>query len=55
MVLGDDYDFPYENIGFDTPCDEGGVLMCFTIKEQSRNCHMYHTLQDTILHISDII
>ena len=40
MVFDDYYDFPYENIGFDTPYDEGGVLMCFIIKEQNRNCHM---------------
>ena len=38
MVFDDYYDFPYENIGFDTPYDEGGVLMCSIAKEQNRNC-----------------
>ena len=41
MVFDEYCDFPYENIGFDTPYDEGGVLMCFMIKEQNRNCHIY--------------
>ena len=28
-VWGECCDFPYENIGFDTPCSEGGILVSY--------------------------
>ena len=39
MVINTYGDFPYENIGFDTPSLVGGVLMCFIGEEQNRKCH----------------
>ena len=40
MVFSDYCEFPYENIGFDTPCLVGGVLMCFLTEEQNRKYHV---------------
>ena len=39
-VFSDYCDVPYENIGFDTPYVESGVLVCFIMKEPNRSCHM---------------
>ena len=41
MVFGECCDYPYENIGFDTPSFEGGALVYFITKEQNRKCHIY--------------
>ena len=41
MVRGDYCDFPYENIGFDTPYVEGGVLMCFMFFPPGRSSDFY--------------
>ena len=40
MGVSDDYDFPNENIGFDTSSLVGGALMYFITEEQNRKCHM---------------
>ena len=37
-MFGEFCDYPYENIGFDTPWVEGGALVYFITKEQNRNC-----------------
>ena len=41
MVLSDECDFPYKNIGVLHPALMGGVLMYFIMNEQNRKCHVY--------------